>query len=422
MSKLICTVFVLFLAACAAPEADNDLVAGLMGPLTDDTPDGQGVLSLLNDASTTFTVLDIDAHLDKRAAKNLIAHRNGPDGEFGTADDNPFDTIAEADAVKWVGPSALGRLLDYATLNGFIPQADDVMGTFEKVPFTLSQAQKALALVNSASFKTLDVDVALDKRAAAAIVKARPIASLSALADVYYVGKTALTRIRDFAQPVEPVDPVEPEPVEPEPVGLPQGSDCKAKSDCQSGLKCLGIPADGSGDKGKCVNTKPLPGEGDYCGQYSPCQDGLLCIGSTLWGEGDCGAQWFAGTYINDSVKEIPDSEVPWDCGDKCPSTSSSVVVYGLASVPVDIVVTVQIAHSKNTDLLVTLTDPNGDTAVLWKNSNEVGDGLSKSYVTNGISRDDAVNGKWTLKVADTKHGGGGYLKGWKMLVTSRWD
>ena len=78
--------------------------------------------------------------------------------------------------------------------------------------------------------------------------------------------------------------------------------------------------------------------------------------------------------------------------------------------------------RSKNTDLYVTLSDPNGTVSVLWKNSNEVGDGVSQSFALNGISRDDMVNGKWTLKVADTKHGGGGWLKGWKMLVTSRFD
>lgn len=46
-----------------------------------------------------------------RAAENLVAHRDGADDSFGTADDDLFDTLEEVDAVSYVGPSAFSQLV-----------------------------------------------------------------------------------------------------------------------------------------------------------------------------------------------------------------------------------------------------------------------------------------------------------------------
>jgi hypothetical protein len=74
--------------------------------------EAQGILYVVN--SATVQALDVDAELDSRAAKNIVAHRLGPDAEAGTADDNPFGDIAELDAVPQVGASALEKLRVYA--------------------------------------------------------------------------------------------------------------------------------------------------------------------------------------------------------------------------------------------------------------------------------------------------------------------
>jgi hypothetical protein len=63
--------------------------------------------------SSTLAALDIDAGLDSRAAKNIVAHRLGADATPGTADDDPFETIAELDAIPYVSASALSKLRDY---------------------------------------------------------------------------------------------------------------------------------------------------------------------------------------------------------------------------------------------------------------------------------------------------------------------
>jgi hypothetical protein len=94
-----------------------------------------GVLALLNDAGTTVTLLDVDAELDVRAARNLVAHRDGPDAQPATSDDDRFETVAEVGLdvraaaglveqrpfptleevalVPYVGPAALQDLVDY---------------------------------------------------------------------------------------------------------------------------------------------------------------------------------------------------------------------------------------------------------------------------------------------------------------------
>ncbi|MEZ4470180.1 MAG: bifunctional metallophosphatase/5'-nucleotidase [bacterium] len=50
------------------------------------------------------------AGIGAKAVEALLAHRRGPDGQPGTADDGGFDTLAELDAVPFVGPATLQRL------------------------------------------------------------------------------------------------------------------------------------------------------------------------------------------------------------------------------------------------------------------------------------------------------------------------
>lgn len=160
--------------------------------LEEGTPDAVGVLGLLNDGGTTLAVLDVDAKLDARAAKNLIAHRDGKDGRFGTADDDRFDTIAEVDAVSYVGDTALGLLVDYARAHGWVPADDELYGVVEGVALTKDEAAAALRTANGATLQELDVDVGLDVRAATGIVAGRPFGTLEDVAAVSYVGKTAI--------------------------------------------------------------------------------------------------------------------------------------------------------------------------------------------------------------------------------------
>lgn len=73
------------------------------------------VLALLNASSTTVDTLrgaTLAALRTKDVvARNLVAHRDGPDGQLGTGDDDLFDSLDELDGVRFVGPAALGALV-----------------------------------------------------------------------------------------------------------------------------------------------------------------------------------------------------------------------------------------------------------------------------------------------------------------------
>ena len=189
------------LSACTEyvePDA-RDLDAARFA-VVDGTPQALGMLALVNDATATVTLLDVDVALDSRAASGIVAHRDGPDGKYGTADDDRFDTIAELDAVYYVGDSALTAILDYASAHGFVAtDPDDVLGTWDNVTFTLGESELVLAQVNGATYEALDVAAALDKRAVDAIVAARPVDTMPELAGLSYVGTSALGKLKDYA-------------------------------------------------------------------------------------------------------------------------------------------------------------------------------------------------------------------------------
>jgi len=157
----------------------------------------QNLLDFLNHPTTTLTKLDDDLGLNKNAALSLIAHRNGPDGTLGTADDNLFDSLGEVDAVTYVGPTALEQLLTYAA-------------TWQKP----DENTELLDFVNDpkATLTVLDDDVGLNSLAAKKILAHRNgpdevfgtgddnlFDSVSELDDVPYVGASALQKLFDFA-------------------------------------------------------------------------------------------------------------------------------------------------------------------------------------------------------------------------------
>lgn len=207
---LFTTVGLLTLGAAACgPEASPDKnLGGTFTEIAQGSPQETAVLALVNDPQVDFELLDDDVGLDKRAATNIIVHRNGLDQQVGTSDDNPFDTVGELDKVKFVGASALGKLLAYAEANGYLP------GDSGEAPTAAERDYAMLALANDATvdIATLDDDVGLDKRAAnniatwrngvdavAGTADDRSFMNVEQLDAIKYVGNTALGRMRDYA-------------------------------------------------------------------------------------------------------------------------------------------------------------------------------------------------------------------------------
>lgn len=120
MRELVAIGLVLALSGCggavesSAPSdgRDDAFFAGGKGDGGLSAAEVAAVLTLANTAD--FEELDDGVPLDRRAAEGIWAHRVGPDGVPGSADDDPFDTLAELDAVPWVGPAALQAMLAYA--------------------------------------------------------------------------------------------------------------------------------------------------------------------------------------------------------------------------------------------------------------------------------------------------------------------
>ncbi len=428
----------LLLAACAAELDTADPAA-----LSEGTPEAVGVLRFLNGPAADVITLDVDAALDVRAARNIVAHVRGADGVLATSDDDLLGSIGELDGISQVGPATIDRLVAYVDSIGGVPRID-----VEGVLMTDAEAAAVLAAAQGATTIELDDDAGLDARAARNIVAARPLADLSALAAVSYVGATALDKLRRWAPGWTPSAPacdpvllqelrdcVEREIVESMvtltdavAVCLPMeqyascveryqeelATLCRADNDCLEPARCVGIPADGSSVLGECVQITDVPGAGLSCSATAPCGAGLVCAGITLEPTGTCSPAWMAGSF----AVEIP-AAIPSTAG---ATATSQVVVRGLATVPVDIEVELALSGVDPRRIRLELTDSNGDTAVLWNGAVDGGALPARLVARAGIPRDDSVNGMWTLAAITLASGAAGQIDGWTLHLTSRWD
>ncbi len=68
------------------------------------------VLKFANESTSNGDKLK-EIGLSDDAAKSIVAHRNGPDGDAGTADDDVYDDLDELDGVDFVGNLALGKMV-----------------------------------------------------------------------------------------------------------------------------------------------------------------------------------------------------------------------------------------------------------------------------------------------------------------------
>ncbi len=96
------------LAACATTADSNEPGDGINDAdvtISPNSPEARGVLRVANEL--TFQQLDVDVALPSNAARNIVAHR-------------VYTTLAQLDAVPYVGPSAFAKMLAYARAHGYV--------------------------------------------------------------------------------------------------------------------------------------------------------------------------------------------------------------------------------------------------------------------------------------------------------------
>ncbi len=192
-----------------------------------------------------------------------------------------------------------------------------------------------------------------------------------------------------------------------------EGQDCSRASQCAEDLLCRGVAEDEG--VGRCAGTADIEGDGLACSASVACATGLVCSGITRGPEGICRPAWMRGSYASSTRVVIPDNSAA--------GVSSSVLVYGLATVDTDVEVTARIQHARSTDLRVVLVNAAGTEQPVW-------DGATQSLERASFeirasvpgSGDESVTGHWTLRVIDSRAGTTGALESWSLTVTSRWD
>ncbi|MBI3184329.1 MAG: hypothetical protein HYZ28_19520 [Myxococcales bacterium] len=194
-ARPIPVVLMLALAGCGAElelYQDEQLDSSAFA-LSLPAADAAALLDFVNHPGTELPVLDSKVGLDVRAARNIIAYRDGADGVTPSADDNRFDTITELDAVPYVGDAALTRLRDYAV--AYPPPPGELV---EGVAFLGWQAESVIWAANGVTRGEL-TEIGLSTRAADNIILKRPFSTVGAIGAVPYVGSASLVKLRDHA-------------------------------------------------------------------------------------------------------------------------------------------------------------------------------------------------------------------------------
>ncbi len=464
----------LSLTACIADDGTGDTELAI----TEGSAEAVGVLRFLNGPAADVETLDIDAALDVRAARNIVARVRGADAVLGTADDRLLVSIADLDSVSQVGPATIDRLLVYVESIGGVPriEADGIL-------LTAAEAAAIVAAANGATEAALDVDAALDARAARNLIAARPLADIAAVAAVSYVGASAIEKLRRWAPtwsapPADDAcvpalragmracveaqlagqDPEEPlaiadaaaicadaEAVGPVfdavcagPVGAPFcGLDyetfwttyvppcadalaaelaplCQTDADCAAPERCWGQANDGSSELAVCVDIRSLPGEGAECAAHADCAAGLVCAGLVAY---DGWGQCLGAWSAGSFAMDVP-SYVPASAG---ASVDSRVVVLGLATVPVDAEFELHLDGLDPRRLRISQADPNGNSGVIWDGAVDGAVMPARLLPHGGVVGDEYVNGAYTLTVTTLGAGVAGTLT-WTMHMTSRFD
>jgi hypothetical protein len=180
---------------------------------------------------------------------------------------------------------------------------------------------------------------------------------------------------------------------------------CDAEDTC-NGLDCSGSP----GFPGVCHVDMDSPHRGSPCdgGPEVSCEGGLYCASFFEDGDGICLEPWVVGWF----------GDAPWSPIAEDGEIAHTFSVSGLATVALQVELSVDIRAEDPASVVVTLENPfgtiadvpvrpTGDDAVQWRGR------------VFGIPADESVTGTWTLHV---RGGGAGALVEARLGLATHWD
>lgn len=146
------------------------------------------------------------------------------------------------------------------------------------------------------------------------------------------------------------------------------------------------------------------------CSHSQLCAPNAICSSLTLWEPGYCREIDTSGRFNGAGNLAISPNA----------SSSQTLTISGLASVPEDVIVTLDIIHPDPSQLRITLLNLYDTPSMVWDQEDAGGANLSISRPIWTPSDED-INGPWTLMVEDLG-GNAGTVVSWDLEVTSRYD
>lgn len=203
------------------------------------------------------------------------------------------------------------------------------------------------------------------------------------------------------------------------------GNLCSENTDCASGFRCQGRINDSnpvSTPLGLCIDVN-APSSFEECTSLRGCEQGY-CAGLVAFdGTGMCSPGWMFGERSNDTLLQADGTSV-----------RSDVLLYGQASVPMDLELSIELFHDVDTaNLAVELLIPGYDDSsdddrprvTVWPAEGVATDSPTGGRVTVPVRAfgDESINGAWTVIVTDNSlDGASGGAFGWSLAYSSRWD
>ncbi|HMV67412.1 MAG TPA: proprotein convertase P-domain-containing protein, partial [Myxococcota bacterium] len=147
------------------------------------------------------------------------------------------------------------------------------------------------------------------------------------------------------------------------------------------------------------------------CRLDAPCQPGAVCGGASR-GDGVCVDASLTGSFAV-AAGTIPDGDPD--------GLVIEIPVSGLGTVAEDVLLALDLHHPEPSQLEITLTMPDGDSAVVHDHAALDG-GTWSLRRPAALPADTSIHGTWTLRVVDATPGDAGTVDGGALELVSRWD